>query len=90
MTVHAIIRHEKKIGIDVNQIAAQIVEKTTTEPKEKPEKNPTALALGSLGGLKGGKPYRKEADRDSTESSLKKVVRKKRGQTLYVTASRIL
>ena len=36
---------------DVNQIAARIVAKTTGK---KPDKNPAAVALGRLGGLKGG------------------------------------
>lgn len=42
---------------DVNEIAARIVAMTTGEkPSEpKPEKNPAAVALGRLGGLKGGK-----------------------------------
>jgi hypothetical protein len=34
---------------DLNQIAAQIVAQSTRE------KNPAAVALGKLGGLKGGK-----------------------------------
>ena len=34
---------------DINQIAASIVAQTTKE------KNPAAVALGRLGGLKGGK-----------------------------------
>jgi len=38
---------------DENTIAAQIVELTTGEPVK--EKNPAAVALGRLGGLKGGK-----------------------------------
>ena len=38
---------------DVNQIAAQIVEITTGQPK--PGKNPAAVSLGRLGGLKGGR-----------------------------------
>ncbi len=37
---------------DVNQIAASIVQDATGE---KPEKNPAAVALGRLGGLKGGR-----------------------------------
>jgi hypothetical protein len=36
---------------DLNQIAASIVEESTTESG----KNPAAVALGRLGGLKGGK-----------------------------------
>lgn len=38
---------------DENTIAAQIVELTADQPKK--EKNPAAVALGKLGGLKGGK-----------------------------------
>jgi hypothetical protein len=45
---------KKKTGIDINQLAARIVEEATTE-KKAPEKNPAAVALGRLGGLKGGK-----------------------------------
>jgi hypothetical protein len=43
---------------DINQLAASIVAQATgQEPKAdpKPEKNPAAVALGRLGGLKGGK-----------------------------------
>jgi hypothetical protein len=40
---------------DRNQIAASIVALTTgTKPKEEVAKNPAAVALGRLGGLKGG------------------------------------
>ncbi len=42
---------------DINQLAASIVGQATGQaPAEpKPEKNPAAVALGRLGGLKGGK-----------------------------------
>jgi hypothetical protein len=41
---------------DINQLAASIVQEATQRPiTEKPEKNPAAVALGHLGGLKGGK-----------------------------------
>jgi hypothetical protein len=46
---------KKKTGIDINQIAARIVGEATGELNTKPEKNPAAVALGRLGGLKGGK-----------------------------------
>jgi hypothetical protein len=42
---------------DLNQLAASVVAQATDEePKqpEQPEKNPAAVALGRLGGLKGG------------------------------------
>lgn len=43
---------------DLNKLAAFIVEQTTNEnpePEEQTSKNPAAVALGRLGGLKGGK-----------------------------------
>lgn len=43
---------------EVARTASQIVEKATRESVPKPEestKNPAAVALGRLGGLKGGK-----------------------------------
>ena len=43
---------------DLNKLAAFIVDQTTNEEPEKeeqPQKNPAAVALGRLGGLKGGK-----------------------------------
>lgn len=39
---------------DVNQLAASIVAQVTDSATEQPEKNPAAVALGRLGGLKGG------------------------------------
>lgn len=38
---------------DINEMAASIVEEATG--KTEPQKNPNAVALGRLGGLKGGK-----------------------------------
>lgn len=41
---------------DINQLAASIVAQTTGEQTKKaPKKNPAAVTLGRLGGLKGGK-----------------------------------
>ncbi len=41
---------------DLNQTAANIMRLTTGESASpEPEKNPAAVALGRLGGLKGGK-----------------------------------
>lgn len=43
---------------DENQLAKSIVDALTIDEDEqepKPEKNPAAVALGRLGGLKGGK-----------------------------------
>lgn len=71
---------------DVNVLAKYITDKATTEApqketlNEKPEKNPAAVALGRLGGLKGGKARaeklsekrRKEIARKAAEARWKK------------------
>jgi hypothetical protein len=42
--------------LDLNQLAASIVGRTTDPtPPAPPKKNPAAVALGRLGGLKGGR-----------------------------------
>jgi hypothetical protein len=47
--------------LDLNQLAASIVEQATADPserredKEQPQKNQAAVELGRLGGKKGGK-----------------------------------
>lgn len=49
-------KRSRKEESDINIIAKSIMEKATKQPpKEKPEKNAAAVALGRLGGLKGGK-----------------------------------
>jgi hypothetical protein len=40
---------------DLNQNAFSIVQQVTQQAKAEPAKNPAAVALGRLGGLKGGK-----------------------------------
>lgn len=50
-------RSSKKAPYDLNKLAAFIVDETTdeeTRPSEDDGKNPAAVALGRLGGLKGG------------------------------------
>lgn len=47
------MKEKKKRPADINALAASIVKEATGEPL--PEKNPAAVALGRLGGLKGGK-----------------------------------
>lgn len=49
-------RSRKQNTQDENQIAFEIVNKATSDtPSKEPAKNPYAVALGRLGGLKGGK-----------------------------------
>ncbi len=52
------MKKNKKTPIELNKLATFIVEQTTNEEPEKeeqPTKNPAAVALGKLGGKKGGK-----------------------------------
>lgn len=53
------MKKNKKTPIELNKLAAFIVDQTTNEEPEKegeqPQKNPAAVALGKLGGKKGGK-----------------------------------
>ena len=72
------MRSSKKKPADINQIAASILGEATGTPTPTPirEKNPAAVALGRLGGLKGGKARaqslsarrRKEIARKAAES----------------------
>jgi len=50
-------KRSSKGHLDLNQLAKSIVDRATGETppeEEQPEKNPAAVALGRLGGLKGG------------------------------------
>ena len=71
-------RSSNKKSRDINVLASQIVEEATGEATSKPEdttKNPAAVALGRLGGLKGGKARAKklspERRRDIAEKAAK-------------------
>ncbi len=50
------LMHKRTSKDDVNQMAKKVVDRIIelTEGPDKPEKNPAAVALGKLGGLKGG------------------------------------
>ena len=53
----------RKRATDPNEAAKAIVEQATggpPPPPAKPEKNPAAVALGRLGGLKGGRARAKK------------------------------
>jgi hypothetical protein len=69
---------KKKRSSDINVLASQIVAEATQEIKEEPtqiptkEKNPAAVGLGKLGGLKGG-PARA---RKLSSRRLKEIARK--------------
>lgn len=81
---------KKKTSTDVNVTAFEILQAATGEPtetnsrngkptkkKDLPEKNPAAVALGRLGGLKGGKA-RNEALSKKRKSEIAKKAAKAR------------
>jgi hypothetical protein len=67
---------------DFNQIAFEVVQKATGQmPKEEPpepKKNPAAVTLGRLGGLKGGK-----ARADSLSPEKRRAIAKKAAQARW-------
>ncbi len=75
---------KKKRPKDIAQLAYQIVEEATQEVKEEPvqtpikEKNPAAVALGRLGGLKGGK-----ARAEKLSSKKRKEIARKAAKTRW-------
>ena len=50
----AMPKRSSKKPTDINQLALSIVEVTTNKSKPESTKNPAAVALGQLGGIKGG------------------------------------
>jgi hypothetical protein len=60
---------------DESQLAKSIVDELTIdqdEPKEKPQKNIAAVALGRLGGLKGGKARAEKLSAKKRKAQAKK------------------
>jgi hypothetical protein len=65
---------------DLNQLAKSVVDLATGQDEDKGSKNPAAVALGRLGGLKGGKARaeklsperRKEIAKKAAESRWRK------------------
>ena len=71
---------KKKRDHDVNVNAFRIVQEATTEPETSPEvegKNPHAVALGRLGGLKGGKARAKKLTPEQRREIAKKAAEKR-------------
>ncbi len=73
----------KKRDHDFNVKAFQIVQEATKEPEEpKPKaggKNPHAVALGRLGGLKGGKARAKKMTPEQRKEIARKAAQKRWG-----------
>ena len=69
---------KKKRPTDINKLAASIVEDATkeqTETQPAKEKNPAAVALGRLGGLKGGKARAEKLSAKKRSEIAKKAAR---------------
>jgi hypothetical protein len=69
---------------DFNQIAWEVVQKAIGEmPKEEPpdpSKNPAAVTLGRLGGLKGGKARKEALSPERRKAIAKKAAEKRWGK----------
>jgi len=68
---------------DTNQLAKFIVDLATgeaEEPKEETGKNPAAVALGKLGGLKGGKARAAKLTAEERSEIAKKAAAKRWGK----------
>jgi hypothetical protein len=63
--------------LDLNQLAKSIVDQATGDalPVEEPEKNPNAVALGRLGGLKGGVARKNKLTAEQRSEIAKKAAR---------------
>ena len=66
---------------DANQIAARIIDAVSGDlPVEESGKNPAAVALGKLGGLKGGKARAKSLSAKKRVEIARKAARKRWGK----------
>jgi hypothetical protein len=68
-------RSSKKSPSDVNVLAADIVEQATAEGK-----NPAAVALGRLGGLKGGPARNRKLSRKRRQEIARKAAQVRWGR----------
>jgi len=65
---------------DLNKLAKFITEQATNEDNEKPVKNEAAVALGRLGGLKGGKARADSLTPERRKEIAKKAAEKRWGK----------
>lgn len=68
----------KKRPSDANQLAKLMVDQLTGEDdavEESPKKNPAAVALGRLGGLKGGPARAKKMTKEQRSESARKAAK---------------
>ena len=67
----------KRSSKDVNVIASQMTEKIIKETEKDAGKNPNAVALGRLGGLKGGKARIESMTPEQRKELAQKAARKR-------------
>ena len=71
----------KRSSKDLNQTAASIVAEHTGQPlpviPPKPQKNPAAVALGRLGGMKGGKARAEKLNAETRKAIAKAAAQKR-------------
>jgi hypothetical protein len=60
---------------DVNQLAKSILDQVTQEAESQPTKNPAAVALGRMGGLKGGRARAAKLSPSKRKSIAKKAAK---------------
>jgi hypothetical protein len=65
----------KRSSTDINQLAKSIVDQVTQEAEAQPEKNPAAVALGRMGGLKGGKARAKKLSSKKRQAIARKAAK---------------
>lgn len=70
----------KRSSSDLNQTAFNVVQQSIGQAAPKPEKNPAAVALGRLGGLKGG-----EARAEKLSSSKRSEIARKAAVSRWKT-----
>jgi hypothetical protein len=84
---------KKKQPSDINLLATQIVEAAIGPAEEEPattpqpEKNPAAVALGRLGGLKGGKARAEKLTPKKRSEIAKKAAKTRWGNTSRNTST---
>lgn len=81
-------KRSRKAPKDINLLAAHVVEVTAgpEPPSKSKKKNPAAVALGRLGGLKGGKARAKKLTSEKKKDIAKKAA-KARWERYYAERS---
>jgi hypothetical protein len=68
---------KKKQQSDPSEIARHVLDAVVPDAEPNPEKNPAAIALGRLGGLKGGKARAEKLTAERRKEIAKKAAKKR-------------